>query len=529
MSADPSLGIFRNLFSRLLGVKSSRGVYFTTSFFVMLSKPLGYLRNLIIAWAFGTSAAMDAYHAASGVIFLFAGSIGVAIESSVLPEVERVRRESGRDFSRVRSLFALIAWIALLITGLLCAAFAIAPGVLVKFIASGFDPERVRMGALMIWWLSPFAMVTIFRPMADVWALFTERFTVASVCGLSFNFIAIPALLLLRPIIGPYAVAACMSVGQAAIFIIFILALGGIPMRVVPPLISKESLYRISKNAFYSVLITSCGTLYTIVDKYFASRLPTGSVAAISYGGILLALINTAALTPLSFFLAKISRLVTADPEAGEEMTRQCAAISFAYMLPIGFFTAVTAKSIVSIVFGWGNFDERSVAMTATCLAGYNLGLTFAIPATIVYRYAQARQKLGRTTPFIYAMVALNALLDWVMVSRWGLWGLALATSVTQTVSFAVYYKVVMTGSLVRFLWESKFHCQFAAISACCALLWAADGLGSAAELLIAAAVLFAYLFAAEGAGIMPFVPKHWRPSGLLFFFAQAAKSVAGK
>jgi putative peptidoglycan lipid II flippase len=500
-------------------------VYFTTSFLSMLSKPLGYLRNLIIAWAFGTSGAMDAYHAASGVISLFAGSIGIAVESSVLPEMERVRKESGGDPRRIRSLFAVIAWITLLITGLLCAAFVIAPGVLVKFLASGFDEERVRMGALMLWWLSPFAMVTIFRPLADVWALFTERFTVAAVCGLSFNFIAIPALLLLRPVIGPYAVAACMSVGQVAIFVIFMLALGGIPMRVAPSLVSRESLSRISVNALYSVLISSSGTLYTIVDKYFASSLPVGSVAAISYGGVLLGMINTVALAPISFFLAKISRLVTAEPEMGEEMTKQCAAISFAYILPIGFFSAVIAEPIVSLVFGWGNFDERSIAMTATCLAGYNLGLVFAIPATIVYRYAQACQRLGRMTPLIYAMVGLNGLLDWLMVGRWGLWGLALATSITQTVSFVMYYKFIMTGSLFKFLRESKFYWQFAAVSACCALLWAAGGFGTAAELLIATAIFLAYLFASEMAGIMPLVPKHWRPSGLLAFFAQTARS----
>ena len=525
MGAFPS-GILRSLATRLLRVRSSRGVYFTTTFLSMLSKPLGYLRNLIVAWAFGTSAAMDAFHVASGIVSLFAGSVGSAVESSVLPEMERIRKESGGDMARCRSLFALCAWVVLVLTCTLCAAFAIAPGVLVRFIASGFDPERVRMGALMIWWLSPFAFVTIFRPLADVWALFSEKFTTASVCGLLFNFIAIPTLLLLRPVIGPYAVAACMSVGHGVLFVVFMAALRGIPIKTDRALVSRSSLSRISANALFSVLISSSGTLYTIVDKYFASGLPVGSVTAISYGALLLGIASTVSLTPLSFFLARISRLVTESSLEGEAMTRQCVAISFAYVLPAGLVTSVAARPIVSAVFGWGNFDERSVAMTATSLAGYSLGLVFGISYTIIYRYAQARQRIAVITPVIYAMIGVNALLDWVMVGLWGLWGLALATSVTQMCAFVAYYKLTMSGSLIRFLWESKLHWQAAALSAVCALVSASGSLGAAPQLLVALAAALAYLFAAERAGLMPLVPEHWRPKALFAYLTQASSSI---
>jgi putative peptidoglycan lipid II flippase len=518
--------VFRNIASRLMGVKSSRGVYFTLSFLTMLSKPLGYLRNLIIAWAFGTSAGMDAYNAAMSVINLFAGGVGIAVESSVLPEMERIRNESGGDTRLTSSLFAAAVWIALTLTAILCAAIAIAPGVLVRFLASGFDEERVRMGALMIWWLSPLAAISIFRPLAEVWALFNERFTVSAFCAISFNFFAIPALLLLKSVIGPYAVAACMSAGYTASFTIFLAVIKGLPLKIAPPFISTGSLSRIAANGFFSMLISFSSTLYVIVDKYFASRLPVGSVSALSYGSLLLGIFNTAALTPISFFLAKISRLVTANQHEADGVTKQCIAVALAYALPISLMTAAAAKPIVSAIFGWGNFDDHSVVMTAACLAGYNLGLVFAIPSTILYRYAQARQGLRRLTPFFYSMVALNAFLDWAMVGRWGLWGLSLATSITQAVAFAAWYKLMMPGSLFRFLCDSKFFWQLAAVSACTALVLASAGLGMAAQLSVSLAGIAVYLFAAERAGLMPLVPGHWRPIGLTAFLFEAARSV---
>ncbi|GHV52561.1 hypothetical protein FACS1894216_08920 [Synergistales bacterium] len=126
----------RRLISRILGVKSSRGVSFTLSFLSALSKPFGYLRILIIAWLFGASAIMDAFQLALGVISLFAGSIGGSMQSAVLPELERVRKETG-SAGKCRSLLAFSAWCAILMTAILCAALFIAPGVMIRTFAGG--------------------------------------------------------------------------------------------------------------------------------------------------------------------------------------------------------------------------------------------------------------------------------------------------------------------------------------------------------------------------------------------------------
>ncbi len=165
------VGFFLDKFRRILNVKSARGVSFTLSIVAMASKPMGYVRMLITAWAFGTSPGMDAFHLASGIVALFAGCIGTAMQSAVLPEIERLRATAADD-DVCRSVYAVVVWVVLFVSALMCAAFAIAPGVLVRFFAGGFDAERIRMGAIMLWWLFPFAVVTIFRPLLEIWAMF---------------------------------------------------------------------------------------------------------------------------------------------------------------------------------------------------------------------------------------------------------------------------------------------------------------------------------------------------------------------
>jgi murein biosynthesis integral membrane protein MurJ len=520
MSGSALFNFVRGILSRLLAVKSSRGVSFTLSFMAMLSKPLGYIRTLLIAWMFGTSAGMDSFHAASGIVALFAGNIGMAVESAVLPEMERIRRETGGE-SGCDSLFAAVAWLLLLVVVLICAAMALFPEVLIKFFASGFDPERIRTGVLMIWWLMPFAVMNMLRPMVDTWALFTERYTLSSICGLAFNFVAIPTLLLLQRVVGVYSVAACMSFGNAATFLIFFFGLRGVPLRVRMESVRAGSLSRVVLNALFSMLIISSWTLYMIVDRYFASRLPVGSISAISYGGMIQGLMSLIIVTPLTVFLAKVSRLVAESPEEAGCVVRQTIALVVAYSLPMGFISASAAKPIISVVYGWGNFGYNSVNMTAICLAGYNIGLVFVVAGLVLYRYAQAQQRLGRMIHLFYVLVGIGALLDWLMVGRWGLWGLALATSITNMLSFIVYYKVMMDDSLTAFLVRSKFFWQLAAVSVFTAAVWWSGRLGMIVQSVSAAAAAAVYLFAAERAGLMPLVPEHWRPRGLFSFMFQ--------
>ncbi|MDR1020811.1 MAG: polysaccharide biosynthesis C-terminal domain-containing protein [Synergistaceae bacterium] len=514
----------RGVLSRLLAVKSARGVSFTITAVSMLSKPAGYLRTLIVAWAFGTGAGMDSFQMASGIIALFAGSVGQALDSVVLPELVRVRETTGDSYA-CRQIAALVSCLLILITALFCAAVLIAPGVLIGLFARGFDAERIRMGASMLWWLLPFAAITMYRPMLDLWALFTERFTLSVVCSSVFNFIAIPALLAGIPLIGVYSVAFCMSLGHLVGFTLFVIALKGAPVVWRRRNFPWRSVARIAKNFVFTMVLVSASTIFVVVDRYFASRLPSGSVAAISYAAGVIGIISIAASSPMSFFMSRISKLAVTDADESRGMVESTLALTIAYFIPASVFLTVSAKPLIALIYGWGNFDARSVDMTSTCLAAYSVGFAVSMSGTVLYRYAQAQQRLGAIVAMTYCLIAVNAFLDWAMVSRLGLLGLALATSITQTLSFVLYYAVVMRGSLPSFLIRMRFFRQILSALVLASGVWFAGRWGLAAQgasALVAAAL---YLATAERLNMMPCVPEHWRPSKLVSFLISAAKS----
>jgi peptidoglycan biosynthesis protein MviN/MurJ (putative lipid II flippase) len=226
----------------------------------------------------------------------------------------------------------------------------------------------------------------------------------------------------------------------------------------------------------------------------------------------------------MTFLLAKLSDAAS-DREESAKVVRTTLAISMAYFLPVSLFISATARPVVSLIYGWGNFGAYSVDMTVTAISAYSLGITFGTASSILYRYAQATQRLDSMVPLSFLLIGVNWLLVWLMVLRWGILGLALATSITQAVGFALCYVVLVGRGLPSFLIRSRFFIQLS-LSAALALAshWS-GAFGFAAHIASALLLAILYFWAADGLRIMPFVPEHWRPIKLASFLLKSARS----
>jgi peptidoglycan biosynthesis protein MviN/MurJ (putative lipid II flippase) len=319
-----------------------------------------------------------------------------------------------------------------------------------------------------------------------------------------------------------------MSAGHSIVFTLFLAALRGIPTIWRARDIAWDYIRKIGGNSAYMTVILAAGALFTIVDRHFASGLPTGSVAAISYAVIATGCVMALANMPMTYFLSMISKSAAAGETESLAAIKSALSLAMAYFIPMSAFMASAARPIVSVIFGWGTFDADSISSTSVCLAAYSLGFAFVMATNFIYRYAMAFRKLRTTTTLSYILVALNTVLDWVFVDRWGLLGLTAATSVTQIIGFALYYRVILKVSLSAFLIDTRFFAQFAAsgILAFCASR--AAPYGSACQLAASGAMFFAYMALAERFGLMRGVSPGWRPPQLARFVLSAARSYLG-
>ena len=172
------------------------------------------------------------------------------------------------------------------------------------------------------------------------------------------------------------------------------------------------------------------------VDLFFAAAIP-GTIAALDYANLLvqtpLGIISNVILVP---FLPIFARL--ADPIHWDELKqriRQGLLLTALTMLPLSAIFVTLALPMVRVVYERGAFDKNASQLVTSVLSAYGVGMFVYLGRDVLVRVFYA---LGDgDTPFRISVfnIGLNALLDFLLISRYGAPGLVLATVGVNLVS----------------------------------------------------------------------------------------------
>jgi len=495
-------------FSKAIGARSARSVTMIVTGVQVLSKVAGYVRTILIASLFGLSAEMDAFNIALGITMLCPGIVVTVLESVLLPLLVKVKVHDG--LGTLRHFMACVWWGLVAIALVLSFASSFFSEEIIRFFAGGFDGERIRIGSQMLVLLLPYGVIALFQSAWNVWALATERYTLSGIAAGLFNVFAIPVLLFLVVPLGGYAVGVANSVAAVAGMVLSLFLVRDFPLRMGK--FPRELLVRAGRNVLLVLLLGGASALWIVVDRYFASKLPVGSVTAISYSLLVFGAVVSMVSPSLVVYLAKSSEIAVRDEAATAKTAIDALCIAFCYFFPFGLVLVLTAEPIVSLCFGWGLFDDKAVSLTGACLAAYAVAFPFSVANNIFYRLAQSRGALGRVVFLSYILVGVNAVLDWLF-SRWlGAPGLAWATSIV-TVLAVVGYIWLLLPELFSSLREWKIGKQLAL-----GALWIFPGVvffsfSSFSAFIYAFACCLVHFFLGERLCLFDALPVGWKPS----------------
>ena len=190
-------------------------------------------------------------------------------------------------------------------------------------------------------------------------------------------------------------------------------------------------------------------------DLFFASFIPQAA-AALAYANLLvqtpLGIISNVILVP---FLPIFSRL--ADPNDWDELKvriRQGLVMTAITMLPLSAILITLASPIVRVVYERYAFGEEASQIVTSVLIAYSIGMFFYLGRDVVVRVFYA---LGDSdTPFRISMVNifLNALLDYLLIQRFGAPGLVLATMGVNVISM-VWLLIVLNRKINGLPWRN--------------------------------------------------------------------------
>ncbi len=458
----------------------------------ILSRGLGLVRDLIMAYTLGASVLADAFFVAFRVPnllrSLFAeGSLTMAF----VPTFVKIRQEQGDKAAFVLARSVQL-WLALIL-GVAVLFVLLFPKAVTMLIASGFAlkrPEMFDLTADLVQICFPY--IFFVSGVALCMGLLNSmgHFLMPALAPCILNIVLIAASLLAISVGGNVAVylawgALVAGLGQWLLQQPILRSKGFSWVGPVDPL--GPGVKRIGALMLPTVLGSAVYQINILIGTGMASFLPEGSVSYLYYAdrlfqfplGVFGVAVGVATLPSLSTLVAPERRAEFKDTLASSLN------LTLFINLPAAAGLAGLSLPLVDLLFGRGEFSTAAVNGTAMALLGYVIGL----PAfSSVRSLASAYYALGDTrTP---VRIALGCLLVYVVVGFTSMQlighvGLALASSVSAWIN------VLLLGHFLR------RHCgpwsrigRDLALSLALSLVilagcWFSTGLGKASLLLI--------------------------------------------
>ncbi len=424
------------------------------SFATLISRILGYIRDMLIANFFGATMAADAFFVAYRIPNLLRKLLGEgSLSTSFIPVYTQYLTTGKRDSSRelLRAALGIFGTVFIILTA---GGIILAPQ-LVSLIAPGFrsDPEKflltVRLTRIMFPFLIAIGLGAITLGILNS----RSRFFIPAIapCMLSISEIFF-ILVVVRYVSPPIrALAYGVVVGGFGQLLVQLVPVLKMEKKLIPSLnISHPGIRKIGRLMLPAIAGLSIMQVNSFVDTICATLLEAGSVTHLYYGNRLmqfpLALFGTAVATVM---LPQMSRHAAGNDLASlkEAVSVSLRSVSF-LILPASAGLLVFGGPIVRLLFERGLFTPEDTAATSFVLAFYACGLIFYSGVKIMAGAFHSMQ--DTKTPVKVASIAMiiNVILNIIVVTvepvrvLLSSAGLAGATAAASAVNFLLLIAV---------------------------------------------------------------------------------------
>lgn len=437
------------------------------------SKLLGFLREVVIAKAFGASVDTDLYFVSSSFMIDLSGALLSALSTALIARyieisVRDSKRAANAVASQMLSLFLLIGAACILLINLFAPQTA-------HILAPAYDGADA---ARLVKYLRFFSVTFVFTAFQSIYASVlnaNDRFIPGKLYGLVYNPIAIGCVLLLS---GRYGIRVLLWAYLAG-NILQTLLLRRCNRNVFtfrPSLDFRDEniryLIRLSVPLLMSNIFLQ---LNSIVDKALCSYLGEGFASNYKYACTLEQFVTSTITATLSLILlSRYSEYVAKnDTESLMRTFRQSVGGLILFLAPIALLTCVFAHDIVSIVYLRGEFGETAALHTSRALIGFAVGFPLVAVREMYIRLHLAYQNTRRPMLANVAAVALNAALSILLAQFIGILGVALATSLSVILTILLldrsakrYLPQFRFAQLLPVLWRCALACIAAYVAA---------------------------------------------------------------
>ncbi len=413
----------------------------TVGGYTMISRVLGFVRDILIAGVLGAGMTADAFVVAFRLPNLFRrlvaeGAFSAAFVPMFAQRLEGDGQARARDFAE--QVFAVMFWSLLVFT----IAAEIAMPWVVQALAAGFadQPDKfdltVAYTRITFPYLLCMALVALLGGMLNA----VYKFAAMAAAPILLNVVLISSLLLGGWVFeapGTWLVwgVTLAGVGQL-VWLLVACARAGMAVKLTLPRWNAD-IKRLLKLMLPGVIGGGVTQINIVVGTLIASFLAEGSVAYLYYADrvyqLPLGVVGVAVGTAL---LPLLSRQIRAgDEDAAMGSLNRGMELSLLLTLPAAAALLVISDPIVAVLFQRGQFSAADAQATALALVAFSAGLPAYVLVKVFAPGFFARS--DTTTPVVHATVAMaaNVVLSLILIRDFAHVGIAMATAASAWIN----------------------------------------------------------------------------------------------
>lgn len=406
------------------------------SIMTLISKGFGFIREVLIANRFGSGMETDTYFVAMTATVILMGTLGAALNTTLIPIFSEIGQKYGRK-GKLKYLNNLVNIVIGATLFIVFFGYVLSPAV-IRILAKGFHGEQfdlaVRLNRIGL-------PIAVFLGLTYVFSGFlhsSQVFGPSAISGLPYNFVFLAYLLFIGK---DYSIVTLMIVSVVAAlsqFLILMPAVRHLGYRYNFSFNLQDRYLKRATELIVPVLIGSAvQQINVIIDKTLASGLVSGSISALNYASkineMVIAVFIMAITTVIFPMLSK------AFAEDNRDLIRsilgQGINIILIITVPATVGLILLGQPMVHLFFERNAFDGQATLMTSGALTFYSLGLVGTSLRLMLNRVYYSFQ--DTRTPMINGIIAVvvNLVLNLILIGPMGHRGLALATSISATVT----------------------------------------------------------------------------------------------
>ncbi|SDH18936.1 putative peptidoglycan lipid II flippase [Alteribacillus persepolensis] len=415
----------------------------------MLSRLIGFFREVVIGYQFGTSYAADSVVTAYTLPNFFYVVIGGAVTTAFISVYTKIDDPLGQH----RYLERMFGWLSL--------AFLFFSALLVFFseqvialLFSGMEQAEFQLTADLFRVMAPATFFLILSMWLTGILNVNNRFSWAAVATLVLNGSFLGIAVVFYPWLGAYAHAwgALFSAFFMCMFLVYFVRKGKF-FSFRPRLEKSRETWRTLKIGMPILLGGATLQLYFLLHRMFASWLEDGYIAALNYTSKVVQMPQSVLMMAVTTVIYPLlSRKVAAKEESGiQSLYGKGLRMMGLVILPATVFVLFYAEDIIRIIFQYGNFTEQSTAMAAPLLQILVIGMFFHSANLFITRFFYAYER--SIFPVVISLVSvlgINVVIAFLLIESYGAAGVAWGTSIASICNFIL----LLAGTRFVLKWQ---------------------------------------------------------------------------